>query len=71
MLALRESVLGKKHPDTLTSMAGLASIYWNQGRWEEAEGLDVRVIEIRKRILGVEHPNPLASMHDLAYTWKS
>ena len=26
-LALSKSVLGKKHPDTLTSMANLASIY--------------------------------------------
>jgi hypothetical protein len=26
-------VLGDDHPDTLTSMANLASTFWNQGRW--------------------------------------
>ncbi|SCO87692.1 uncharacterized protein FRV6_11819 [Fusarium oxysporum] len=34
-------VLGEAHPDTLTSMANLASTYWNQGRWKEAEELDM------------------------------
>src|SRR3712207_7615197 len=29
--------LGDSHPDTLNSMANLASTYWNQGRWKEAE----------------------------------
>ncbi len=33
--------LGADHPDTLKSMANLASTFWNQGRWEEAEKLDV------------------------------
>jgi tetratricopeptide (TPR) repeat protein len=30
-------------PSTLTSMVSLASTYWNQGRWNEAEKLDVQV----------------------------
>jgi hypothetical protein len=33
----RKTKLGADHPDTLTSMANLASTYSNQGRWEEAE----------------------------------
>ena len=33
--------LGVDHPDTLTSMANLASTYRNQGRWEVAEELEV------------------------------
>ncbi|KZL84223.1 TPR domain-containing protein [Colletotrichum incanum] len=35
------TVLQAGHPDTLTSMANLASTYRNQGRWEEAEKLFV------------------------------
>jgi len=27
-----KQVLGKEHPDSLTSMANLASMYWNQGQ---------------------------------------
>jgi len=63
----RKAVLGKEHPDTLSSMANLASTYWNQGRLKEAEELEVRVIETRKRVLGEEHPDKLSSMANLAF----
>jgi DNA repair protein RadC len=50
-------VLGQEHPSTLTSMNNLASTYQNQGRWKEAEDLEVLVMETRKRVLGQEHPD--------------
>jgi hypothetical protein len=52
-------------------MANLASTYRNQGRWEEAEELDVQVMETRERVLGQEHPDTLTSMNNLAFTLKS
>ena len=66
----KKAVLGEEHPDTLTSMANLASTYWNQGRWKEAEELEVGVMETTKRVLGEEHPHTLTSMANLAFTWK-
>jgi Tetratricopeptide repeat len=36
-------LLRQEHPSTLTSRANLASAYWNQGRWKEAEELEVQV----------------------------
>ncbi len=33
------------HPDTLISMVSLAAMYRKQGRWEEAEKLEVQVME--------------------------
>jgi Tetratricopeptide repeat len=36
-------VLGQEHPSTLSNMANLASTYRNQGRWKEAEELEVQV----------------------------
>ena len=33
-------------------MANLASTFWNQGRWEEAEKLFVQVMETSKTKLG-------------------
>jgi hypothetical protein len=59
-------VLGEDHPDTLTSIANLASTYRKQGRWKEAEELVVQVMETRKRVLGEEHPDTLTSMGNLA-----
>ena len=49
--------LGEEHPDTLTCMTNFASTYLEQGRWKEAEELQVQVIETRKRVLGHEHPS--------------
>jgi hypothetical protein len=41
----RKTKLRAGHPSTLTSIANLASTYWNQGRWDEAEELEVQVME--------------------------
>ncbi|PSN59135.1 hypothetical protein BS50DRAFT_580217, partial [Corynespora cassiicola Philippines] len=40
VMETRKVKLGDDHPSTLTSMANLASTYWNQGRWDDAEKLD-------------------------------
>ncbi|KAK4220429.1 hypothetical protein QBC38DRAFT_215256 [Podospora fimiseda] len=53
--------LGADHPSTLTSMANLASAYRNQGRWEEAEKLEVQVMETSKTKLRADHPDTLTS----------
>ena len=45
----RKRVLGEEHPDSLRNMANLALTYRSQGRWKEAEDLDVLVMETRKR----------------------
>ena len=52
-------VLSEEHPDTLISMGNLAVMYRNQGRWKEAEVLQVSVIETKKQVLGKEHPSTL------------
>jgi len=39
VMETRKRVLGEEHPDSLTSMNNLASTYWNQGRFKEAEEL--------------------------------
>jgi Ankyrin repeats (3 copies)/Tetratricopeptide repeat/Ankyrin repeats (many copies) len=62
-------LLGRKYPSTLTSMANLASTYRNQGRWMEAENLDIQVMETSLRVLGEEHPSTLTSMANLASTF--
>jgi putative hemolysin len=64
-----KTVLGAEHPDTLTIMANLAATYCNQGRWGEAEQLEVRVMETSKTVLGAEHPSTLTSMANLASTY--
>jgi hypothetical protein len=50
----KNRVLGAEHPDTLTSIAKLAVTLWNQGRWDDAEELEVQVMETRKKKLGAD-----------------
>jgi Tetratricopeptide repeat len=52
----------------LSSMANLAETYRQKGRWNEAEKLQVDVVELRKRLLGAEHPDTLLSMANLTAT---
>jgi hypothetical protein len=66
VVEMKKRVLGVEHPYTLNSIAGLASTYSDQGRWKEAEELQVQVMETFKRVLGVEHPSTLISMSHLA-----
>ena len=49
-------------------MMGLACSL--NGRWSDAEKLEVQVMETRKMKLGVDHPSTLTSMNNLAFTWK-
>ena len=43
----------------------------NQGRWEEAEIMEVQVMETKKRVLGEEHPDTLTSMVYLASKYRN
>ena len=56
-----------EHPSTLASIANLASTFWNQGRWVEAEEAFVQVMETRMRVLGPEHPDTLMTMWNLSH----
>jgi hypothetical protein len=70
VMEVRKRVLGAEHPDTLASMHNLAVTFSDQGRWTEAEALQVQVMEVKKRVLGTEHPGTLTSMYNLAWTRK-
>ncbi|KAJ5496696.1 hypothetical protein N7463_008683 [Penicillium fimorum] len=50
-------------------MANLALMFRDQGRWEEAEKLQVQVMETRKTKLGEDHPDTLTGMANLALTY--
>ena len=67
----RKAKLGSDHPDTITSIANLACRYWNQGKWGEAEKLQVEVMNARNTKLGSDHPDTLTSMANLASTYRN
>jgi tetratricopeptide (TPR) repeat protein len=63
---IRKSILGKEHPDTLSSMHELAVVLGDQGKYKEAEKIYRETLILKKKILGGEHPNTLSGMHGLA-----
>ena len=69
-LQVREKVLGKEHPDTLTSMNNLAALYESQGRYGEAEPLLKEALQVLGEVLGEEHPYTLSSMNNLALLYQ-
>ena len=58
---MRKKLLGEEHPDTLSSIESLAMIYFDQGRWDKAEQLEVQVVDMTKKLLSQEHPATLSS----------
>ncbi|CAG8108423.1 unnamed protein product [Penicillium nalgiovense] len=64
----RMKVGGAEDEDTLASTTMLAEAYRLEGRWEEAEQLEVQVMETSKTKLGADHPSTLTSMANLAST---
>ena len=68
---MRKKLLGAEHPDTLTSMTNLASTYKSQGRWNEAEKLQIQVMDMAKSLLGAEHPHTFTIMANLANTYRN
>ncbi|KAL8318561.1 hypothetical protein RB597_005713 [Gaeumannomyces tritici] len=66
---LRKKVLGDKHPDTIRSMAELATTYGCQGRYDEAEKMHMEVLVLRRDVLGDKHPDTIRSMAELATTY--
>jgi tetratricopeptide (TPR) repeat protein len=65
----RVRLLGPEHPATVDSLKILGLIYLLEGKWEQAEKLQMRVLETRTRVTGPEKSSTLDSMNDLAATY--
>jgi tetratricopeptide (TPR) repeat protein len=70
MTQRRRRVLGEDHPDTLDSTFELMLILADLSRWEEAEKLGARVIEMRRRVLGEEDPDMLTTLSYYMVTYR-
>ncbi|KAF4634885.1 hypothetical protein G7Y89_g3214 [Cudoniella acicularis] len=68
-LKMRREALGERHPDTITSLADLATTYYQQGRLAEAERIGIEVLKLQKEALGERHPSTIILMANLASTY--
>jgi len=66
VLATRQAHLGPDHPNTLSSMSGLAVAYRDAGQVEKALPLHEETLKLQRAKLGPDHPDTLRSMDNLA-----
>jgi len=65
------SSIGPETEETITVTEMLASHHWENGEWDEAEKLEVEVLERRRRLLGMEHPDTIQAATSLAMVYYS
>lgn len=68
-LAITEAKLGKQQHGTSLVAGWLAQAYHRQGRWKEAEIIQVDVLEQQRRHLKTGHQNIMESASNLALTY--
>jgi tetratricopeptide (TPR) repeat protein len=61
-----EKALGPDHHTTLVSVSNLANLYRTMDRFEEAEPLFLRLMEVQEHRLGPDHPDTLSTCNALA-----
>ncbi|KAJ7443672.1 hypothetical protein FB451DRAFT_1437075 [Mycena latifolia] len=69
VLERQRTLLGKDHPDVLTSMANLAVTYRNLGEFKKAEEMQTMVLDKCRTLLGEDHLDTLIAMGNLAVTY--
>ncbi len=65
-LAIREEVLGERHPDYANSLNKLALLLKSQGDYARARPLYEQALAIRKEVLGERHSDYAQSLDNLA-----
>ena len=63
-----ELAVDRGHPDVI-AMSNLASTYRKQGRWLEAEKINIEAVKNAQQIFGEEHPDTLLTISNLAVTY--
>jgi len=70
-LAIRQAVLGERHPDTAESLNKLAELLEAQGNYAAAKPLYEQALAIRQAALGERHPDTATSLNNLALLLKA
>jgi len=69
-LEINEKALGSDNPDVAISLNNLAELYYNQGRYKEAEPLYRQALKILKQTLGSDHPEVAITLENMRALYK-
>jgi len=65
-LDLERMLLGDDHPETIATFGSLGVLYYNSGRYREAEEMHRLALNARVRVFGDDHPQVARSYSSLA-----
>jgi hypothetical protein len=66
VLALRQKLLGERHPETVASTISLATHLDDQGQHPEAEALFRKALDLAQQVFGADHPDTAVCRNNLA-----
>ena len=69
-LALRQRALGPDHPDLIPVLNAQAELRLRQRRYEQAETLEQRILDIERQAYGPRHANVLATLVKLQQIYR-
>jgi tetratricopeptide (TPR) repeat protein len=70
--ALKEAeAFGEGDPRLALSLNNLAAVYQTQGKYQMAEPLYMRSLDIKTRVLGEDHPDVALNVHNLAVLYSA
>jgi esterase/lipase superfamily enzyme len=61
-LSLQEGALGRDHPDLIPALTALADLRLKNKRYDEAEALELRILDIERKAYGEHHINVTATL---------
>ena len=65
-LAIKETLLGPGHPETVLDLRNLGALYFAQHQFDQARPLFQHALSIRQRTLGPNHPEVLHEVKTIA-----
>ena len=70
-LEIKESIMGKSHPEVTRFYDNLSSIYQDMGQLDRALEFQEKALQIRKTVLDKNHPDLAASYNNLSLIYKA
>ncbi len=68
---MSKQVSGPEQPDTARLLNDLGWLYYHQGKYDQAETLYKRALDIRKRVLGDLHHDTATTLNDLGLLYEN
>ena len=70
-LSLQEGALGRDHPDLIPALTALADLRLKNKRYNEAEALELRILDIERKAYGEHHINVTTTLNKIEEIYRA